>query len=234
MIKNKKYKVILIDIDDTLLDFDKAETSSIIECLNQYDIKYSEEAVKKYKEINLDHWHMFENGLTTIPELMVNRFKVFLGIYKPELVDHANEFNNCYLSRLNEKNDIIDGADVVIKELLKGYVVIPASNGVGETQVKRLETSLLQGLFKKYYISGFIGYQKPQKEFFDYIFKDLDSINKQEILMIGDSLSSDIQGGINAGIDTCWFNYRNKDIGSYKPTYVINSLLDLLTLLTNE
>ena len=231
---NKKYKVILIDIDDTLLDFDKAETASIIECLNKYDIKYNEEVVKKYKEINLDHWHMFERGLTTIPELMVNRFKVFLGIYKPELINNAKEFNEYYLSRLNEKNEIIDGADIVIKELLKWYDVIPASNGVGETQIRRIETSKLQGLFNKYYISGFIGYQKPQKEFFDYIFKDLKDIKKDEILMVGDSLTSDIQGGHNVGIDTCWFNYRNKDIGSSKPTYVINDLFELLTLLTNE
>ena len=88
-----------------------------------------------------------------------------------------------------------------IKELKKDYIVIPASNGVGQTQVDRIESSKLKGLFDKFYISGFIGYQKPQKEFFDYIFNDLKEYKKEDFLMIGDSETSDIRGGINAGID---------------------------------
>ena len=226
-----KYKVLLFDIDDTLLDFDKAETASINECFIKYNIKYDDEVVRKYKEINLSYWKMFEKGLITIPELMVDRFRTLLSLYQKDLVDSAVEFNDYYLSRLNLKNEIIEDADIVIKELKKKYQIYPASNGVGATQVERVESSKLKGLFDKYYISGFIGYQKPQKEFFDYIMNDLKDIKKEEILMIGDSLSSDIMGGINYGIDTCYFNYRNHDKGNINPTMEIKSLKDLLTIL---
>lgn len=225
-----KYKVLLFDIDDTLLDFDKAETLSIIECFEKYNISYNDDVVKHYKEINLSYWKEFEKGNTTIPKLMVDRFKKLLSIYKKELIDKASEFNEYYLSRLNMKSDIIPGADIVIRKLLKDFIIIPASNGVGDTQVERVESSRLKGLFSKYYISGYIGYQKPSVEFFDYIFKDLKDVDKSEILMIGDSLTSDIKGGINAGIDTCWFNYRNHERGSVKPTYEINSLEELFDI----
>ena len=227
----KKYKVLLFDIDDTLLDFDKAETLSIIECFEKYDIKYNSDVVKHYKEINLRYWKEFEKGNTTIPNLMVDRFKELLSIYKKELVNIASEFNEYYLSRLNQKNDIIPNADIVIKKLLKEYQIFPASNGVGDTQVARVESSKLKGLFTKYYISGFIGYQKPSIDFYNYIFNDLKDIKKSEILMIGDSLSSDIKGGINAGIDTCFFNYRGYEIGEVKPTFVINKLEELFAIL---
>ena len=227
----KKYKVLLFDIDDTLLDFDKAETLSIIECFIKYDIKYNSDVVKHYKEINLRYWKEFEKGNITIPNLMVDRFKELLSIYKKELVGIASEFNEYYLSRLNLKNEIIPNADIVIKKLLKNYQIYPASNGVGDTQVARVESSKLKGLFTKYYISGFIGYQKPSVDFFNYIFNDLKDIKKSEILMIGDSLTSDIKGGINAGIDTCFFNYRGYDIGEVKPTYVINKLEELFAIL---
>lgn len=226
-----KYKVLLFDIDDTLLDFDKAETLSIIECFKKFNVPYNDETVKDYKRINLSYWQEFEKGNTTIPNLMVDRFKELLSKYKKDIVECASEFNEYYLSRLNKKNEIIPYADIVIKELKKDYIVIPASNGVGQTQVDRIESSKLKGLFDKFYISGFIGYQKPQKEFFDYIFNDLKGVDKSEILMIGDSLTSDIKGGINAGIDTCWFNYRNHERGSVKPTYEIKNLEKLFDIL---
>ena len=226
-----KYKVLLFDIDDTLLDFDKAETAAIIECFEKYHIKYDDKVVKHYKDINLSYWKMFEKGLTTIPNLMVDRFRTLLSLYQKDLVPKAPEFNEYYLSRLNLKNDIIEGADIVIKELKKKYQIYPASNGVGPTQVERVESSKLKGLFDKYYISGFIGYQKPQKEFFDYIMNDLKDIKKEEILIIGDSLTSDINGGINYGIDTCFFNYRNKDKGNIIPTMEIKNLKELIKIL---
>ena len=226
-----KYKVLLFDIDDTLLDFDKAETLSIIECFEKYNIPYNDNVVKDYKDINLSYWKEFEKGNTTIPKLMVDRFITLLSKYKKELVNIADEFNEYYLDRLNKKNEIIPNADIVIKELKKNYIVIPASNGVGATQVERVESSLLKGLFDKYYISGFIGYQKPQKEFFNYIFNDLKEYHKEDFLMIGDSETSDINGGINAGIDTCYFNFRGKKLRLAKPTYEINDLLDLLEIL---
>lgn len=225
------YKVILIDIDDTLLDFDKAETAALIDTLEKYNIKYDEHVIKDYKRINLDYWHKFEKGLTTIPELMIDRFRDFLSIHKIESLDKTKDINEYYLSRLNEKNDIIPDACEVIRELQKKYQVYPASNGVGETQVRRIETSQLKGLFSKYYISGFIGNRKPEKAFFDYIFNDLNGVKKEEFLMVGDSLSSDIQGGINAGIDTCFFNHRGKAVKDVKPTYEIKELKELLEIL---
>lgn len=226
-----KYKVLLFDIDDTLLDFDKAETLSIIECFEKFNVPYNDETVKDYKRINLSYWQEFEKGNTTIPKLMVDRFKELLSKYKKDIVECASEFNEYYLSRLNKKNEIIPYADIVIKELKKDYIVIPASNGVGQTQVDRIESSKLKGLFDKFYISGFIGYQKPQKEFFDYIFNDLKEYKKEDFLMIGDSETSDIRGGINAGIDTCFFNFRGKSLKNTQPTYEINSLLDLYKIL---
>lgn len=227
----RKYKVILFDIDDTLLDFDKAETNAIIDSLNHFDIEYDDSKIKLYKDINLKYWKEFEKGKTTIPELMVNRFQEFLMIVKKDLVRNAKEFNSYYLDRLNYGHDIIKDADIVIKKLINKYLVYPASNGIGPTQINRVESSALKGLFTKYYVSGFIGYQKPQKEFFDYIFNDLKNIKKEEFLMVGDSLTSDIKGGINAGIDTCWFNYRSKENKDVKPTYTITELKELLEIL---
>lgn len=230
------YKVLLFDIDDTILDFDKAETNAITATLKKYGIIPNIDIIKDYKKINDDEWKRFEKGLTTIPTLMQDRFVTLFTKYgKASDIALVPEINEFYLNELNKTSDIVDGVDVVLNKLKDKYEIYPASNGVGQTQVDRLESSLVKGIFKRYYVSGFIGYQKPQKEFFDYIFKDLSITNPKEVLMIGDSLTSDILGGINAGVDTCWFNYRNKvnDKG-INPTYEIKRIEEIFEILKEE
>src|SRR5690606_32564259 len=109
------------------------------------------------------------------------------------------------------------------------YIV---TNGVPETQYKRLKNAKLDHYFKHIFVSVEIGYQKPMKEFFDYVFERIPDVKLEETLIIGDSLSSDIQGGINAGIDTCWFNRNRKQNQSpFKPTYEIHDLKELYSII---
>lgn len=199
------YKTILIDLDDTLLDFQKSEDVAIRTTIKTLGIDPTEDVVCAYKEINLKYWKMFERKEIEREALLIARFKEFC-----ELLNITNKdfslLNETYFHYLSSSPFEIDGAEEFLKKLSKKYDIYVITNGVKRVQTIRLSLVNITKYFKKVYISEEIGYQKPSVEFFDFVLNDLNIINKEEVLIIGDSLSSDIQGGINSGIDTMWYN----------------------------
>lgn len=225
----KKYKTILIDIDDTLLDFQKSEEHAIRTTITSLGIDPTEEIVKSYKEINLKYWKMFERGEIEREALLVARFKEFCELLNITNKDFS-KLNETYFYNLSSVPFEIDGAYEFLEKLSKDYNIYAITNGVKRVQTKRLSLVNITKFLEKIYISEEIGYQKPSTEFFDYVLKDLNITNKDEVLIIGDSLTSDIQGGINSGIDTMWYNPK-KIKSDYNYTYEINSYSDFYKII---
>lgn len=226
----KIYDIIFFDIDDTLFDFTKAEQEAfnkvfdkynLLNCLNLYE--------KSYQEISKVLWRDLENGKISLVELGSERFRrLFL---EHELEMDAVDFNQDYLSFLGEQTHLVEGAEQIIRDLSHKRLAI-ITNGYTDVQTSRINHSPLKGIFEHIIISESTGFQKPQTEIFDYAFNMLQITTKSNVLIVGDSLTSDIQGGMNYGIDTCWFNPMQKENNTtLKPTYEINKLGSLLEII---
>lgn len=203
-------KAILWDIDGTLTDFKKAEIIGIKNGFKKFNLgECTDEMLQDYSEINDRYWKMLERKEITKPLLLTNRFDEFFEKYN--LKCDTTEFNRVYQEELRQAAELNPGAKetvISIKELnIPQYVV---TNGLTESQNIKLENVKLRSYFENVFISDEIGHDKPTVEFFEPVLKEVNEkvpgIKKEEIIIIGDSLSSDIQGGINVGIKTCWYN----------------------------
>ena len=201
----KNYKIVLIDLDDTLLDFQKSEDVAIRTTIKTLGIEPTDEIVNTYKAINSKYWKMFERGEIEREALLIARFKEFCGLLNITNKDFSL-LNETYFHYLSSTPFEIEGAEEFLKKLTSKYDVYVITNGVKRVQTKRLSLVNITKYFKKIYISEEVGYQKPSIEYFEYVLNDLKITNKEDLLIIGDSLSSDIKGGINSGIDTMWYN----------------------------
>lgn len=221
------YKAILLDIDQTILDFNKAEVYAITKLLKSFGVTPTDDMIIKYHELDICWWQKYEKGLVTKEELLVNRFKEYFALYGIKCNDFSLA-NKEYLYSLGDVVYYIDDAYLFVKELSKKYDIYVITNGVTATQNRRLNKTNLLPFFKKVYISEQIGFAKPHKEFFNYVLDDI-KMAKEDCLIIGDSLTSDMQGGINSNIDTCWFNPENK-IDTLGVKYQINTLMEFFKL----
>ncbi|WP_100403855.1 YjjG family noncanonical pyrimidine nucleotidase [Bacillus sp. FJAT-42315] len=226
----KKYQTLLFDVDDTLLDFRAAEDLALRLLFEDQDIPLTAEIEAHYKQINQDLWRAFEEGKITRDDVLNTRFSVLFEAYGQEV--DGIVLDNKYRSYLEKGHQLIDGAFELITNLQYQYDLYIVTNGVSKTQYKRLRDSGLYPLFKGIFVSENTGYQKPMKEYFDYVFARIPNFSVDQALIIGDSLSADIKGGQLAGIDTCWFNPNMKsndtDIVS---TYEIQQLDELYRVL---
>ncbi|WP_026561576.1 YjjG family noncanonical pyrimidine nucleotidase [Bacillus sp. J37] len=226
----KHYDIILFDIDDTLFDFTKSEQEAFNRVFEKYNLFNNLKLYEKsYHEISKVLWRDLENGKMSLVELGSERFRrLFL---EHELEIDAVVFNQDYLGFLGEQTHLVQGAEKVISELSNKRLAI-ITNGYTDVQTSRTNNSPLKDTFEHIIISESTGFQKPQTGIFDYAFDKLQITDKSNVLMVGDSLTSDIQGGINYGIDTCWFNPKHKENNtSLKPTYEINKLESLLEII---
>lgn len=225
-----RYKVLLIDADDTLLDFQKCEQVAINDTFKKYGLAFNEAIFEIYKKHNHALWAAFERGEVSKKEILEKRFRnTFeeLG-YR----DVPSSFEEDYQKALGEGGYLLPNVEKVLEQLSSKCSIYIATNGVKATQRSRLVKSGILKYIKDVFISEEIGAQKPQKEYFEAVFAKLGDVNKEEILMVGDSLGSDIQGGVNAGIDTCWLNLHKKE--STLPTYEIHEISELANLVLAE
>lgn len=199
-------KVILWDIDGTLLDFGAAEKAAIHQCFASHDMgECTDEMLGRYIAINRKYWEALERGELTKPEVLAGRFREFFEA-EGLPVEKAESFNAEYQVRLGDTVVFCDNAFELVqkyKNQLKQYAV---TNGTKVAQDRKLRNSNLDTVFDGIFISDVLGVEKPNKGFFDLVFAEIGDYAKNEVLIVGDSLTSDIRGGNNAGILTCWYN----------------------------
>lgn len=227
----KSYDIFLFDADGTLFDYDKAEAAALKSMFDLYGFSYSEDIRNKYREFNAEAWKSFENGQITKDALQTIRFSRLFDILGINC--DPKKFNNEYLVELGKCAFLTDGAFTICKNITeRGKKIYIVTNGVSLSQRTRLEYSAIKPYISDIFISEDIGFQKPNALYFDFVFSRIPHVNKDNFLIIGDSLSADIAGGINAGIDSCWFNNLGaKNETKFMPTYEIRHLEELNKLI---
>lgn len=229
-----KYEVILFDADETLYDFKKSEREAFKNTMLKFNIDYDENYhLKIYKEINTALWKEFEQGLITQEKLKIERFKRLSDTL--EIRFDATNFAKLYMEYLADASFLYDNSMELIETLNKSHRLAIVTNGLTLVQDKRIRKSTLAKFFETIVISEELLISKPDPKIFEHTLKHMNFFDKSKVLIVGDSLSSDIQGGINFGIDTCWYN-PSKIVNqtSIKPTYEISNFDELKALLLNS
>jgi 2-haloacid dehalogenase len=226
-----RFKYILFDADGTLFDYDHAEMQAFQNTLNSFHIKGNiEELHSSYKMINYAIWKDFEEHKITANELRVERFKKFLA--KEQLHHDSKEMSKTYINYLSKGIKLLDGAKEILNYLHNDYSVSLITNGLADVQYSRIRNSELKNAFDHIFISEEIGFPKPMREIFEHVFGELGYPQKEEVLIVGDSFRSDIVGGKNYGIKTCWFNPKKfKNENGFEPDYEIQKLEELKAIL---
>ena len=222
------YKYLLFDADNTLLNFNEGEKCALREVLNNTPLEFSDEVYETYHKINDDLWKRLELGGITRSELKKRRFQILFNHYGYNSDQYIEYIDSHYLVCMSKQSQIIDGALEVLEYLHNDYELYLATNATASVQRKRLSKTPFDRYFRKYYISEEIGVNKPEKAFFDRIVDDIGDDNRENYLVIGDSLSSDIKGAILSNIDSCYFDPNFNGYKDIKPTYTIHSLKELL------
>jgi len=226
-----KYEVLIFDADETLFDFKKSERDAFKNTMLEFDIEYDENHhLKVYSDINAAIWKEFEGGLITQKELKVERFKRLsdkLNIKFDEI-----QFAKLYMKHLSFASFLYDDSIKLLESLHEDYKLSIVTNGLKDVQNNRIRKSIIAKYFEDIVISEEVNISKPDPKIFELALNNIKHADKRKVLMIGDSLTSDIQGGINFGIDTCWFN-ANKIVNKteFKPTYEISNLMELKDIL---
>ena len=225
-----KYYCILFDADNTLLDFDAAESKALADTLRNYGIEPDAETVQTYRTINGELWHQLEKGQLRRDKLMAERFTRFLKAVNA--AGSGAEMNQYYLDQLSNHPDLAAPNVLdVMKELAEVATLAVVTNGFDRVQSRRVAESGLKEFVEEVFVSEKLDSEKPNRKIFDTALRSLGVENRERVLMVGDSLTSDIQGGVNAGLDTCWFNPGHaENPGKVSPTYEIASLEELYPL----
>jgi YjjG family noncanonical pyrimidine nucleotidase len=228
----KKYSWLLFDIDQTLLDYRKAEEEAIKNTFQIHNYPFNLSILEEYKRINQRLWMKLETKELDVETIKVKRFDElfkFIGIR-----GDAKEFSKSYLNQLSQCPFLMDGAEEVVHTLSKDYNLGIITNGIWQVQRPRLELSNIGQYFDVTIISDEVGTAKPHPEIFDVAFVQMDNPPKKKVLMIGDSNLFDIQGGHNYGIDTCWIRVDPSYEATYPPTYKIDRISELPNILDSN
>lgn len=226
-----QYNWLLFDADNTLFDFDRSAEQAFAQALEIMKIGHQPDYFKLYKEISDSCWRKFEDGLMTADELRRERFHLFFLEIQAQY--DPLEANACYLKELANQALLLDGARSLLERLRRhNFRMSIITNGLKEVQRPRLAKAALDQYFDVIVVSDEIGHSKPDEAFFEYTFQQLGRPDKERMLVIGDNLNSDIRGGQNFGLKTCWFNpLQQKNTTDVQPNYEIQHLRELEPLL---
>ena len=229
-----RYSYLLFDADNTLLDFDAGERQAFQYVLCRQGYSFTQEYYELYHRINAHLWHQFDQALLPSKEfLLVERFRMFLA--ETKLTGNPEAMNQDMLSALGRTAIPLPGAQELCRELSQRHDLFIITNAVESVQRRRFASSPLAPYFKEVFISETVGYGKPRLEFFEYIMANVPGMTTENTLVIGDSLSSDIQGANNAFLPCCWFNPqglpRPKDL---RIDYEVRTLSEILPIADQE
>ena len=221
---------VLLDLDNTILDFDTAEKVALGRALSAMGVPFDDSLLKRYNAINIRHWEMLEDGILTREEVLVKRFEALyqeLGISAD-----ADKTQALYEWLLAEGHWFMPGAEALLDALAGKYRLFICSNGTALVQDGRIASAGIGPYFEKIFVSEHMGANKPDKRYFDLCFAEIPGFDRDRCMIVGDSLTSDIRGGINAGILSCWFNPRHRQRSAgIEPDFEIESLEQLPPLL---
>ena len=229
-----KYELVLFDSDGTLFDFEMASEAALKNSYHLFGIdgKWNSNTMTHYRKVNKQIWNEFEQKKITPAQLKPERFKRFLSeISEPDI--DPEKFSDNYLKILSQGTFLIDHAEDIVKWCAERFKIGIITNGFTSVQKPRFSESILDEYFEHYIISEEIGFAKPYPEIFDYALNKFNHTVKESVIIIGDNLTSDIKGGNDFGIETCWLNEDGKETSEIVPTYEIKNLLDLKEILTN-
>ncbi|EIQ81810.1 UNVERIFIED_CONTAM: YjjG family noncanonical pyrimidine nucleotidase [Streptococcus canis] len=202
------YKFLFFDLDHTLLDFDAAEELALTKLLEECQVTDIKAYKDYYKPMNQNLWKQLERGDISKADLVYSRFALLFAHFGVTV--DGRQLAEAYQQHLKDQGQVYDGAKELLAELtVQGYNLYAATNGIARIQQGRLEASGLGPYFKAVFISEQSGSQKPNKTFYDWMIQQIPHYQPDRALMIGDSLSADVQGGINAGMDTLWYNPKH-------------------------
>ena len=224
-----RYDWLLFDADGTLFDYDKAETAALQQAFQTLGVSYQPDYLPAYRRVNSQMWRAFERGEITQTRLKPRRFELLSEAIDVPL-DPA-QFSATYLLQLGQNAQLIDGTEAMLQALNGKVNMMLITNGLQAVQRSRFALSPLPAYFADIVISEEVGVAKPAPGIFDIAFEKMGNPARDRVLIIGDSLSSDMAGGINYGIDTCWFNPEGRaQDGLAGITYDIQSLDELLDI----
>lgn len=227
-----RFDILLWDVDGTLLDFIAAEKAAVQTLFREFGLgECTDEMVERYSRINKEYWERLERGELSKPEILVRRFADF---FASEGLDasKAPEFNEQYQVRLGDTVVFCDDSYELLSSLrgcVKQYAV---SNGTVVAQTRKLRRSGFDRLLDGVFLSEELGYEKPATEFFDRVFAAIGEPDRERVLIVGDSLTSDITGGNRAGIRTCWYNPKGEpNLTAAHADYEIRDLHGILDII---
>ena len=220
---------LLLDLDDTILDFHKAEHIALSKTLRTLGLEPTEEVLSRYSLINKAHWERLERKELTRPQVLLGRFETLFREYGIE-VDPA-KCASLYEENLSIGHYFLPGAEEALEALSKKYKLYLVSNGTARVQAGRLKSANISHFFEIIFVSQEVGADKPDITYFERVFARIEGFQKEKAIIVGDSLTSDIQGGINAGLRTCWVNPKGKPATHIVPDYQIESIAQLEALL---
>ena len=226
-----KYKYLLFDADNTLLDFDQSSSFAFKAMINTYRPGSAEELYAIYYKINKACWAAVERGEIPLSEVKWVRFEQFIDAIGLQANPH--EMNEAYFDLLRESVFFVQEAQFILKELqTRGIGMSIITNGLKEVQERRFELAGINDFFDQIIISDAIGVKKPERAFFEHTSKLVPNFNKEEFLVIGDTPGSDILGAYDFGLPSCWFNPNKKEWleSDYSPNHTISKLTEILEL----
>lgn len=228
-----KYTTVLFDADGTLLDFLRSEREAVSEALRLMGVVPTDEMLTVYSAINDELWKRLERGEITRSVLLYHRFELLFDRYGAEA--DSREMAATYMRCLSRKGYVLEGAEELCRALFGRCRLYIVTNGTESIQKGRFADSGLQSYFDECFISEVIGHNKPSERFFEHVAERIPDFSKEKTVIVGDSLSSDILGGIRFGIDTCWYNPEGKSVPEDmegRITYVAKSFDEILAFLT--
>ena len=223
-------KAILLDVDNTLIDFNKSAEWSIRKCFEEYGLEFTDDVLPVFHRINDELWHRIEQGTITKPQLHKIRWQTIfdaLGIK-----ENGEEFEKKFVEYVHQAGIPVEGAKDLLEYLASKYIICFASNSSKSQQNIKLKKAHMMKYAEHLFISDDIGFAKPAKEFFEACMEKLKGISKEEVILIGDSLTADIAGGINFGIKTIWFNFKQEEVPeNLRADYIVNNLSEIKNIL---